>query len=35
VISFRIDCKTGELTPTGSSVEVAAPVCVRFVPLAK
>jgi 6-phosphogluconolactonase len=35
VISFRIDQKTGELTPTGSSVEVGSPVCVRFVPLAK
>lgn len=35
VISFRIDGKTGELTPTGSSVEVASPVCVRFVPLPK
>lgn len=35
VISFRIDQKTGELTPTGSRVEVMAPVCVRFVPLAK
>ena len=35
VISFRIDGKTGELTPTGSSVEVASPVCVRFVQLGK
>jgi 6-phosphogluconolactonase len=35
VISFRINQTTGELTPTGSSVEVASPVCVRFVPLAK
>src|SRR6516165_1685921 len=29
VISFRIDQKSGELTPTGSSVEVGSPVCVR------
>jgi 6-phosphogluconolactonase len=35
VISFRIDQKTGELTPTGSSVEVGSPVCVRFMPLMK
>jgi 6-phosphogluconolactonase len=35
VISFRIDQKTGELTPTGSSVAVGSPVCVRFIPLAK
>ncbi len=35
VISFRIDQATGLLTPTGSSVEVASPVCVRFMPLAK
>ena len=33
VISFRIDQKTGELTPTGSSIEVGSPVCVRFMPL--
>jgi 6-phosphogluconolactonase len=35
VISFRIDPKSGELTPTGSSVEVGSPVCVRFLPMAK
>ncbi len=35
VISYHIDPKTGELTPTGSCVEVAAPVCVRFMPLMK
>ena len=35
VISFRINQTTGELTPTGSSVEVASPVCVRFLPMAK
>ena len=35
VISFRINQSTGELTPTGSSVEVGTPVCVRFMPLAK
>jgi 6-phosphogluconolactonase len=33
VISFRINQKTGELTPTGSSIEVGAPVCVRFMPV--
>jgi 6-phosphogluconolactonase len=35
VISFRINQSTGELTPTGSSVEVGSPVCVRFMPLGK
>jgi 6-phosphogluconolactonase len=36
VISFRINQSTGELTPTGSSVEVGnGPCCVRFMPLAK
>ncbi len=35
VISFRIDQATGLLTPTGSSVEVGSPVCVRFMSIAK
>lgn len=30
VIVFRINQSTGELTPTDSSVQVASPVCVRF-----
>lgn len=30
VIVFRINQSTGELTPTESSVQVASPVCVRF-----
>jgi len=30
VILFRINQSTGELTPTESSVQVASPVCVRF-----
>lgn len=29
---FRIDQKTGKLTPTETSIEVGAPVCIRFVP---
>ncbi len=33
VLSFSINQQTGELTPTGYSVEVASPVCVRFLPL--
>lgn len=33
VIVFRIDQTTGELTPTGASVEVPTPVCVRFMKL--
>jgi 6-phosphogluconolactonase len=35
VISFGINQTTGELIPTGSEVSVGAPVCVRFMPLAK
>jgi len=30
VLVFRIDQQTGALTPTGSRVEVAKPVCVKF-----
>jgi DNA-binding beta-propeller fold protein YncE len=30
VVSFRIDPATGALTPTGHSVAVPAPVCVRY-----
>lgn len=33
VIVFRIDSSTGELTPTQASIEVANPVCVRFMPI--
>ena len=32
VVVFRIDAKTGRLRPTGHTVEVGAPVCVKFVP---
>jgi 6-phosphogluconolactonase len=31
VVSFRIDPKTGGLTPVGEPVTVGAPVCVKFV----
>jgi 6-phosphogluconolactonase len=31
LVVFRIDKETGKLTPTGSTITVAAPVCVRFV----
>ncbi len=34
VVVFRIDAQSGKLTPTGQSVEVGAPVCVKFVPVA-
>jgi 6-phosphogluconolactonase len=34
VVVFRIDPETGGLKPTGGSVEVPKPVCVKFVPLA-
>jgi 6-phosphogluconolactonase len=33
IVVFRIDAKTGKLTPTGQVLEVPAPVCLRFVPV--
>jgi len=33
VVVFRIDKKTGKLTPTGQELKVAMPVCVQFVAL--
>jgi 6-phosphogluconolactonase len=30
IVSFRVDEASGRLTPTGSTVELASPVCVRF-----
>ena len=30
IVVFRIDQKTGHLTPTGQVLEVASPVCVKF-----
>ena len=33
VLVFRINKATGELTPTGASVQVPSPVCVRFLEL--
>lgn len=33
VVVFRIDAGTGKLSPTGRSVELAAPVCVGFLPV--
>ncbi len=30
VVVFRIDTKTGRLTPTGTKIEVASPVCLKF-----
>jgi 6-phosphogluconolactonase len=35
VIVFRIHQTTGQLEPTGSTVTVGKPVCVKFMPLAK
>lgn len=32
IIVLRIDQQTGKLTPTGQSVNVGAPVCIKFVP---
>jgi len=31
VVVFRIDQQTGRLTPTGQTINVGAPVCVKFV----
>lgn len=33
IVVFRIDKSTGKLTPTGQTLEVGAPVCVKFVPV--
>lgn len=33
VVVFRIDAQTGRLTPTGNVLDVAQPVCVKFVPV--
>jgi 6-phosphogluconolactonase len=33
IVVFRIDPKTGRLTPTGKILDVAEPVCVKFVPI--
>lgn len=33
IVVFKIDLQTGELTPTGSSITVGHPVCVKFVKL--
>jgi 6-phosphogluconolactonase len=30
VVVFQVNQETGELTPTGSKIEVGAPVCIRF-----
>ncbi|HET6179295.1 MAG TPA: lactonase family protein [Candidatus Sulfotelmatobacter sp.] len=33
IVVFRIDQKTGKLTPTGQVLDVASPVCVKFLKL--
>jgi 6-phosphogluconolactonase len=33
IVIFRIDSGTGRLTPTGKTLDVSQPVCVRFVPV--
>jgi 6-phosphogluconolactonase len=32
IITHRIDARTGKLTPTGQSLELPSPVCIRFAP---
>ena len=33
IVVFRINRQTGRLTPTGQVLEIAQPVCVKFVPI--
>jgi 6-phosphogluconolactonase (cycloisomerase 2 family) len=33
VVVFRIHPETGRLTPTGQTLNVPVPVCVKFLPL--
>jgi 6-phosphogluconolactonase len=33
IVIFKIDAKTGKLTPTGQVLDVASPVCVKFLAL--
>jgi 6-phosphogluconolactonase len=33
IVTFHIDEKTGKLTPTGKTLEVGQPVCVKFLPV--
>ncbi len=33
IVLFRVDRKTGRLTPTGKQLEVGKPVCVKFIPV--
>lgn len=33
MVVFRIDQKTGKATPTGDTLEVGAPVCIKFLPV--
>ena len=35
VVVFKVDQASGKLEPTGSSIEVPMPVCVKFLPFAK
>ena len=35
LVVFRINAETGQLTPTGSRVEVPSPVCVKMIPQEK
>ena len=35
IVQFSIDASSGELTPTGQQIEIPAPVCLVFVPVAQ
>ena len=32
IVVFKIDQKTGGLTPTGDTLELASPVCIVYIP---
>ena len=33
IVVFSIDQQTGKLQPTGRTVEVSKPVCIKFIPI--
>jgi 6-phosphogluconolactonase len=33
IVTFRINSATGHLTPTGTTLDIAQPVCIRFMPV--
>ncbi len=35
VVVFRVDAQTGKLTPTGQTLDIPRPVCVKFLPVSR